>query len=376
VVILGRHFVNQARAESAWSAYFRLLPDAGEKGSAPDDAAILQQRADLLEETCSYGSADPDHYYRLGLANLEIFLQKQSQAKGTFSLAEARTILQGKRFADRAEAQAWLKELYGADLALLDTSQASFRRSLQCCPLLGQAYVRLAELCFLDDLVPPNSQPFCNQALLVRPNDPDIHLQVGFEAYMAGDLSTARQCWRAACRWQPDSKWKFLPLVAEQLPAADAAEFIASDFEGLKWLARKESEMGRKDASLYAVEQAQKALEADPERSKNPTAWIALHELYHEAQREPGAEACLRQALQRAPEQLGFHLHLIRWMMTQGRWEEALEQAQKARQSFPEKTELQNLLHDILVLKAPPIGGKDAKKASQAKTLPTGSKPP
>jgi tetratricopeptide (TPR) repeat protein len=376
LVVVGRHFGDAAQAEYAWNAYFHLIPDADQKGSTPDTIANVQQRADLLAETCRHGSADPDHYYRLGLVNLELFLQKQSEAKETFSLAEARTILQQKKLHRPAEAQAWLEELYGPDLALLRASQTSFRRSLECCPLNGQAYVRLAELSFLDDVASSDPKPYCQEALLVRPHDADVHLQVGLEAWEEGDLSTASQCWGNACRWQPDSKWKFLPLVAEQLPPAEAADFVPLDFEGLKWLTRKESELGRTDGLVHVIDQARKAVEADPERSKSASNWVALHELYRDAQLDPGAEACLRQALQRAPGELGYHLRMIRWLMAHNRWDEALGQAQKARRSCSQSMELQNLLHDILLMKAPPAAGNDAKKPNQATTLHTGSSPP
>jgi len=375
-VVVGRHFGNGARAEYAWNAYVRLIPDGGQNGATPDEIEIVEQRADLIAETCRYGSANPDHHYRLGLANLELFLRKRSQVKSSFSLAEARTILQAKKFQRPAEARAWLDDQYGSDLDLLKTSQASFRRSLECCPLNGQAYVRLAELCFLDAALPSNSESYCKEALLVRPHDADVHLQVGLEAWVKGDLPTASRCWENACRRRPDSKWKVLPLVAEQLSPAEAADFISLDFEGLKWLARKELELGRTDGLVHVIDQARKAVEADPERSKSPSAWLALHELYRDAQIDPGAEACLRHALLLAPAELGYHLHLIRWLMAHDRWDEALDEAQKARRSCSQSMELQNLLHDIPLMKRPPSGSRDAKKPNHAATIHTGSNPP
>jgi tetratricopeptide (TPR) repeat protein len=193
---------------------------------------------------------------------------------------------------------------------------------------------------------------------------------------MKGDLSTASTCWENACRWQPDSKWKVLPLVAEQLSPAEAADFMPLDFEGLKWLARRESELGRTDGLIHVIDQARKAVVADPERSKSPSTWLALHELYRDAQLDAGAEECLRHALLLAPAELGYHLHLIRWLMAHDRWDEALNQAQKARRSYSQSMELQNLLHDIPLMKRPPSGGRDAKKPNQAVTLPSGSNPP
>src|SRR5262249_3485443 len=149
-LLVGRHFVEQARAQHAWNAYLTLLPETDQPRVVPEDSGNSPQRAELLADVCRFGSADPDHHYRLGLAYLEIFLQGQRRLGGTLSLAETRAIYEADRFKGPAEARAWLESLYGADLALLEAAQASFRRSLECCPLYGSAYVHLAELCFLD----------------------------------------------------------------------------------------------------------------------------------------------------------------------------------------------------------------------------------
>jgi O-antigen ligase/tetratricopeptide (TPR) repeat protein len=366
-LIVARHFVHQVYAQDAWNAYFELLPETGEEDSIPSDIANTRERADFLAHACRWGNADSDHYYRLGLTNLELFLQQQRGS--TFTLAEARTYLQAREFSDPAVARAWLEKLYGVDLELLETAQASFRRSLECCPLNGQAYVRLAQLCFLDAAQPKDAELFCRQALLVRPNDPDVHLQVGLEDWTMGDLPSARLCWAKACGWRPDCRWKVLPIVAEQLPAEQAADFLPRDFEGLKWLARNQLALGRKNGLGHVVEQAQKAVEADPELAKSASAWLAVHELYRDAGLDDAAEACLRQALQRAPREAGYQLRLIQWQMARGRWDDALEQAQTARRSFPQNAELHNLVRRILAM-------KEAAPAPKKPGVHSASKPP
>ena len=81
---------------------------------------------------------------------------------------------------------------------------------------------------------------------------------------------------------------------------------------------------------------------------------LVLHDLYRDARLGEKSEACLRKAVQVAPTKLGYHLHLIRWLMDQARQEEALEEAQRTRRCFPKNPEVQNLLSEILAMKAPP----------------------
>jgi O-antigen ligase/tetratricopeptide (TPR) repeat protein len=367
-VLVADHFVSQWRIERAWNDYFDLLPESNEKDPSTD-ISIIQKRVVALTEACQNGSADPDVHFRMGLSNLELFLQRQGRT-GAFSLDEARAYLQAESFRDPTTAQAWLKKAYGPDLDLLETARASFRRSLQCCPLNGQAYVRLAQLHFLDGVRLADSQACCQQALLVRPNDSDVHLQVGLEAWLAGDQPSAQNCWGKACRWQSECKWRVLPILAERLSAEQAADFLPPDFDGLKWLARNQLASGHRSGLPHVLQQVQKALEIDAERTKSAGAWLELHELYRDANLAEPAEAALRTAIQHAPRNANYQLRLIQWHMDRDQWDVALEEAQTARRLFPQNTEFQNLLRNILAMK------KEPAPAPKKPRLHSASKPP
>jgi hypothetical protein len=211
---------------------------------------------------------------------------------------------------------------------------------------------------------------------LVRPHDADVQLQAGFEAWAEGDLATAQASWSNACHDEPDARWKFLPLVAERFPPAEAADFLPLDFESLKWLAQTETALGRHDGLDHVLERAQKAIEDDPLRAKKSNSWVALYELYRDAQLDEGAEASLRCALRRAPSDLNCQARLIRWMMVHGRWDDALRQAQAARHSCTSSAELQNLIQDILHRKAPPAETNDHVKVPVSFNSRAGSSPP
>src|SRR5262249_22323067 len=151
------------------------------------------------KKACDCGSTDPDHYLRLGLANLERFLQRRKQAAGSAGLLQTRKILQQGKLAGDRDARVWLQSRYGEDLALLEEAREALNQSLQRCPLMGEAYLHLAKLCFLDNPVQPAPAPYWRQAQLVRPFDADIALQVGLEEWQAGDRDGARMAWRRAC---------------------------------------------------------------------------------------------------------------------------------------------------------------------------------
>src|SRR4029077_9818398 len=140
--IIGSRFVQAAQTEYAWNAYYRLVKEDGGDGANP---ATLEARVRWLTMACDCGSVDPDHYLRLGLANLELFLQKRKQAASPAGLLQTRKLLQQGRFAGDREARAWLQNRYGDDFALLQKAQAALSKSLESCPLVGEVYLHLAK---------------------------------------------------------------------------------------------------------------------------------------------------------------------------------------------------------------------------------------
>ncbi|HEV3256201.1 MAG TPA: hypothetical protein VG013_04920, partial [Gemmataceae bacterium] len=332
----------------AWNAYYQLLPSAGERTPRAARPPDPEQQTEWLARACRLGTGDPDHYYRLGLLDVQRFLERAGRGPAALSLDQVRQALWSGQFATSAAATHWLRQLYGDDLTLLEQARAHFRRSLQCCPLLGLAYVRLAELSFLDAPQMPAPPSYGRQALLVRPNDPTVCLEVGVQSWRAGDLASAGRCWKRACRLQPDTEWKLLPLLVEQCSVRDVVTLIPLDFNGLKWLAQEQAKRGRIAAQRYAVAQARTLVADDPIQSRNPNAWTALHDLCQEAGLAAEAEECLRRALRLAPTQVGYHLQLVHWLMDQGLWQEALDQAHCARARFPGQPEVQRLVAEIL----------------------------
>jgi O-antigen ligase len=352
--VVGGRFVQAVPTEYAWNEYYRLLPHGTDERPS-ENFKTLDERSQWLTEACQHESADPEHYYRLGLAQLELFYQHQKKAAKPAGLLETRRTLRGTHFENPGASRAWLEARYGKDLLLLEKAHAALTKSLDCCPLLGSSYLHLAKVSFLDLSTAPDPGPYFRQAELVRPFDPDVYLQVGLEAWLAGDRAQARESWASACQLDRQCEFRLLPLLASQIPAQEVVHFLPLDFEGLKWLALKEIDLGRTQDSALAAAKAQQAVEQDNTKAINPAFWVMLHELYQQAESQGQAEQCLRKAVRLGPDRLGFHLLLIRWLMNEGQWRAALEQAQDARQQFLSQPDVQALINDILVMKAPGV---------------------
>jgi len=351
--VIGGRFVQAVPTEYAWNEYYRLLPQ-GTDDRPSENFETLDERTQWLAEACRHESADPEHYYRLGLAQLELFYQHQKKAAKPAGLLETRRTLR-ETGNNPTATRTWLEGRFGNDLGLLEKAHAALTKSLYCCPLLGSAYLHLAKVSFLDLSTPPDPEPYFRQAELVRPFEADVYLQVGLEAWLAGERAHARESWSRACELDRQCQFRLLPLLTSQGPAQEVVQSLPLDFEGLKWLALKETDLGRTQDSALVVAKAQQAVEHDSTKARNPAFWVMLHELYQQAESQGQAEQCLRKAVHLGPDRLGFHLLLIRWLMDQGQWRAALEQAQDARQQFLNQPDVQALINDILVMKAPAV---------------------
>lgn len=354
--VVATRFFQAAQTEYAWNAYYALVRQDEASGG---NSTTLDARVWWLKEVCHRGSSDPDHYFRLGLANLECFFERRKQAAGSTGLLQTRKLLQQTKFADDREARDWLQTRYGGDLALLYQARDALNQSLNSCPLMGEAYMHLAKVCFLDNPAPPTPVLYWRQAELVRPFDTEIALQVGLEEWQAGDLDGARLAWRRACGLKPSCRSRLLPFLAARLPAQEIVEFLQLDFEGLKWLTVAELQLGQNEAARFVAGKAQQSVQDNRDTAKNPAFWIALQELWQQVGQPGRAEACLHKALDLAPERLGLHILFIRFLMERGQWREALAFAQNARQQFLNSTDVQALINDILVMKAPWMAAKN-----------------
>jgi O-antigen ligase/tetratricopeptide (TPR) repeat protein len=349
---IAERFVQAVPAEYAWNNFYRLLPSDWNENRQKKTGS-LDERLSWLTEACKRDSVEPEHYYRLGLANLEKFLQHQKACANPAGLLETQRIFRESNFETSSEAQAWLQDRYGDDLALLENARAALAKSLDCCPLMASSYLHLAKLDFLDISPQTDLETYWQEAQLTGPYNSDVHMQVGLGEWLAGDRLKARDSWIRACELNHECQSRLLPLLSARLPAEDLVEYFPFDFEGLKWLALRETELGRLEDSEVAVIKAQQAVEGDSTQAKNPALWVELYGLYQQVEMLPQAEACIRKAVHLAPDRLGLHLLLIRSLMENAQWKAALEQAQDTRSQFFNQPDVQALVKDILAMKPP-----------------------
>lgn len=204
-----------ADAMQQTSDEWRNLADFGQ-GQADSAAVATTER--MIRELRDVVRWDPGHaraHLRLAQAYVQLFHEQQegspnamplSQVRDAVIASQSEAIREGKRSEeipphkrlDRPEAvRRWLSVAIGKRSQYLDLALRHSRRSLELCPLHGEAYLLLGQLCFLEgEGASTKKRAYVSQAIKVRPYNGAVLLDAGFEAILAGEESRARSYWR------------------------------------------------------------------------------------------------------------------------------------------------------------------------------------
>ena len=85
----------------------------------------------------------------LAAGYLRRFQRQQRGSQNPMDLSQIRDAAVASEFPSRAALDQWLARAVGPHRALLDKALYHTGRALQLCPLQGQGYLYLADLCFL-----------------------------------------------------------------------------------------------------------------------------------------------------------------------------------------------------------------------------------
>lgn len=300
-----------AIAAPHWDAYLRfaLTPEA-KAGHVKPDLRVIEH----LRQVTAWTPGDARAHLALAEACLQHFELVQALSANAMPLGQIRDAALASKFESREALDAWLARAIGENRQFLDLALWHTRRALASCPLQGQAYVYLAELCFLNgsnDMLKP---ALIDQALRVRPYSGSVLMSAGSEAALAEDLPRALEYWRRAFRTGPIAQRQFIEMWAQmQLPV----EIILSEFDPdlpavrlmqACYAARAQDEQVRTLLTFRArkCEQAAQAMLG----AQAAPLWLELHNVYRELKRPQPAIEALRQAATLTPNDFATR-HLL-----------------------------------------------------------------
>ncbi len=309
-----------------WDAYLRfaLTPEA-KAGHAKPDLPVIEQ----LRQVTAWTPGDARAHLALAEACLQHFELLQADSANAMPLGQIRDAALASRFESRTALDAWLARAIGANRQFLDLALWHTRRALLSCPLEGQAYVYLAELCFLngsDDKLKP---ALIDQALRVRPYSGSVLMRAGSEAALAEDLPRALEYWRRAFRAGPVAQRQFIEMWAGmQLPVEIVLKEFDPDLPSVRVMQAIYAQRGPQEQVrtllAYRAAACQRAAQATTGESA-AALWLELHNVYRELGQQAQAIEALRQAVSLGPNDFAPRRLLAVSLVEQQRFAEAEE---------------------------------------------------
>ncbi|MCB7129575.1 MAG: O-antigen ligase family protein, partial [Candidatus Brocadiales bacterium] len=185
-----------------------------ERESVAETVAMINQLEKVIEYNPTYVRA----HLRMAGACLQYFDQLQQASANAMDLSQICDAAIASKFSSRAELDEWLSRSVGEDRKLLEKALWHTHRGLQLCPLQGEGYLYLANLCFLEGGRATSRRAYVDQALKVRPYDGGVLLQAGKVAILAGDVAQAMDYWKRCFQSGGIHQLQLIQLLAGHLP--------------------------------------------------------------------------------------------------------------------------------------------------------------
>jgi tetratricopeptide (TPR) repeat protein len=280
---------------------------------------------------------------------LRSFDHAQKSSDNAMPLSQIRDAALRSRFASRGQLERWLARAVGPQRSYLETALWHARRGLQHCPLLGEAYVYLGDLCFLDGVGSAAKAPCVAQALKVRPYSGEVLLTAGSDAALAGNLELALRYWRGAIQKDRVAQIALADLmVAYGVPVAFVVEQFRPPLAVVRLLDGRYSAAGLAPDQLrpLLVYYAQVGREEAERRTDHAAAdaWVELHDVYRRLNEPERMFDCLRRALQRNANDYGTHFAIACRLLEHRQFDEAEKQLRWCLQRKPGEAQLEEML--------------------------------
>lgn len=241
---------------------------------------------------------------RLAANYLRQFQNKQRHSQNPMDVGQIRDAAIASRFPSRAALNEWLDRAIGEHRTLLDRALWHAHQAAAQCPLQGEAYLFLAELCFLEGATSASKSEFVNQALLVRPYDGNVLLMAGKEAAIAGDVGKAVEYWQRSFKYSIENKRELVYLLFSRIPAPLVFQMLDPQIGDLPIFYQVCIQLGDRTQTEYTCDYFQNLA---TQKSSNPKdigkTWFILSRAYSSIENFDKAETCALRALECNPDQ-------------------------------------------------------------------------
>jgi tetratricopeptide (TPR) repeat protein len=286
--------------------------------------------------------------------SLRLFDVQQRSSKQGMPLIHIADAAVASQFPSREALEKWLAVAIGEHYQHLLRAARHARRAVQLCPLLGEGYISLAELAFLEGLGKDAQRACIEQALKVRPYSVEVAFAAGREAVMAGDVEAAFRHFQFAFERDRYYQTQVIQSFGEQ-PAEFFVQYFRPDLDSLGLLFAHYKRQGmQEDMRKIGLQQA-KLLQERVAGETGETAadtWLEVQQVYASLGERPTALAAAQRAAAVAPEYYKARRSLATALLGEQRADEAIQHLQWCLLRYPDSEALKKELANAQLLAA------------------------
>jgi len=310
----------------------------------PASLAAKEQEVAELEAVVRWQPEHARAHLRLAKAYVRWFHQKQERSANVMALSQIRdavlssrseSVAAERRLDSREKLERWLSAAIGDHYRDLDAALSHTRRALALCPLLGEGYLLLGELCFLDGGRDATKSAYVAQALQVRPFDGTVLLHAGSEAVLGGDLDRGMAFWRDAFQRGTVYQEQIIDWLVGRVQPWDLHQEITffletfePDLQGLKLLEQRYRRVAGPEQLAPLRRAYVEAVVAKADGGDGPDGaelWLEAMRLYQQLGDPARRLECGRNALRCDPNAFRVHQSLTHCLADVEQFAEAKE---------------------------------------------------
>ncbi|NLX96895.1 MAG: hypothetical protein GXY83_12025 [Rhodopirellula sp.] len=353
--------------ENSLAEEFETAEGEPSQAQPPDSEPFDERMMAELQEVIRWDSDFARAHLGLARIYLRQFERLQQHCQNAMPLAQIREAVFAARnagespFTTREALDTWMSRAFGEHCRYLDLALAHTHQALKLAPTLGECYLYLSDLCFLEGGGPATKAAYIEQALALQPHDATVLFYTGKEAVLAGEFEKGLEYLRRSFHAGSGHKQQIIDWLAGRAPPESRQEeirflleYFQPDFEGMRLLESRYAQIAQPEelAILYRSFAPVAQAEAERIESKNSTwaalVWLKAQNLYANLNEIPRALECGERAFRAAPNGYQVRYRLGVFLAAHEQYAEAERHFQWCCSRSPEDPVLQRKLTEVV----------------------------
>jgi tetratricopeptide (TPR) repeat protein len=289
--------------------------------------SLSEQMLRQIERAIAWDPQFARAHRRIADRYMADFEHRMADAANQLDVTQIREAAMASSFKSPADLDEWLKRAFGPDLQLLEKSLAHAHRAVELCPLQGDSYLHLADLCFLERRPREAVAAYVDQGLRVRPYDKQVLSRAGLQQLILGNSEAAVELW-SRCFNTPGRHQKEIVyrLVSCGMPAKLLLDRMQPEWRTLREIWPQYRQFGSPDDLSTILSYASQASQREVENSHGippATVWHWQASLHNDVGQTDEALMCLNRANAANPHHYQIRYALGKALLAAGRLNEA-----------------------------------------------------